>query len=307
VTRVLVVLLALGGWARAACSPPKYYGVYSVGTKAGDGKVTLASRLGELRAAGTNMIVGTGEKADVLARLPPGMLAVPGCGLMHARDWKRGDEWDDGEARAHLASLAGRFANDPRVYGICVTHEVDEYADHARRRWIYELAKKYFPKKKVIQYYGHVWDTVNPEHERRYAYGERGEVETDVLFVSLQAARADGRFELGNAQHLEEILKSAARTPGIPVWVQTSINADHRYVKGPDTMLATWGTHAENMRRWTDAVFSIDGPGSNGDRVRLEGFFWRSFGRFPYDLGYPAFVAHRAAMRDIGVQLCPHR
>jgi hypothetical protein len=38
--------------------------------------------------------------------------------------------------------------------------------------------------------------------------------------------------------------------------------------------------------------------------VRFTGFFWRSFGRFPYDLAYPDFAAHRAQVRTIGEAAC---
>jgi hypothetical protein len=291
--------------AHAACVyPPTVYGVYSVGTKAGDGKVPLATRLRELRESGVDMIAGIGEGDDVLDQLPAGMQAVPGCNLMHERDWKRDGHWDEAQARTRLERLAARYASHPKVYGVCLTHEVEEYADHARRRWMYQLAKPFFPKKKVIQYYGVLWDKMNPAKETVRGYGEHGEVETDVLFVSLQAATREGRFEAKRAEKLEDILTQAQRTPGIPVWVQTSINADHKYVDGARSMHAVWGAHGENMRRWADLVLRTEVRGADARPVRLEGFFWRSLGRFPYDLGYPEFADHRAALRAIGLDIC---
>jgi hypothetical protein len=291
--------------ARAACVyPPMHYGVYSVGTKAGDGKVPLAQRLRELREGGADMVVGLGDSPDVLALLPAGMSGVPGCSLMHERDWKRDGQWDADTARTNLARLAKRYATHPKVYGVCLTHEVTEWADHARRRWMYELAKPFFPKKKVIQYYGVLWDTVNPGKEKVWTYGENGEVETDVLFVSLQAATREGRFDLQRAKKLEEIFAYAQRTPGIPVWVQTSINADHKYVDGTRSMRAVWGTRGENMRLWADRVLRTEVPGKGAPALRLDGFFWRSLGRFPYDLGHPEFGDQRAALRAIGLDIC---
>jgi len=289
--------------AGAACAPLRYYGTYSLGRKAGSRTVSVRDRIVEVRSLGADMIVGTGDKKDVLELLPEGMLAVPGCGLLTKRDWQKDGRWDEAQARARLAVLAKRFGHHPRVYGVCITHEVTEYANHARRRWMYQLAKEYFPDKKVIQYYSVLWDRMNPAGMKVDGYGQNGEVETDVLFVSLQAV-AKGRFDLENVRRLREALAAAARTPGIPVWGQTSINADHKSVTGPGSMIASWGERGENMAAWADALFRTTGPDTPGGPLRLSGFFWRSLGRFPWDLGYPAFAAHRAQMRAIGAKRC---
>ncbi len=297
--------LAVGRAALAARDTPgrlDFYGTWSIGKKAGDGKVSLGSRLSELRAAGGNMVVGIGDDEKVLAKLPPGMLAVPGCSLMKKKDWQRNGEWDEAQARAKLADIGRRFAHDPRVYGICITHEVTEYADHARRHWMYELAKPYFGDKKVIQYYGRLWDDVNPAGKKVMEYGKNGERETDVLFVSLPAVRQK-QFSRANVQHLVDALEAAARTPGVPVWGQTSINADNKMVTGPETMLSVWGAHGENMTAWTDALMSTARADAAGHPQRLQAFFWRSLGRFPWDLGYPPFADQRARMREIGLRL----
>jgi hypothetical protein len=105
-------------------------------------------------------------------------------------------------------------------------------------------------------------------------------------------------------RHLDEALAAAARTPGIPVWGQTSINADNKMVKGPETMLSVWGTHGENMAVWAEALAAAKGPATEHGPLRLTGFFWRSLGRFPWDLGYPEFAAHRAHMASIGAKRC---
>jgi len=157
---ILALVVPLGA-ARAECTyPVRYYGTYSVGPRAGHRRVPLAKRLRELRRLGANMVVGTGRKTEILGLLPRGMLAVPGCGLMKKGDWQKDGLWDEGRARARLARLAGRFAHRPRVFGVCITHEVTAYADHARRRWMYQLAKQYFPNKKVIQYYAVLYDRI---------------------------------------------------------------------------------------------------------------------------------------------------
>jgi len=282
----------------------RYYGTYSVAPK---GKkvdhAELAVRLRELRDLGANMVVATGRKTAVLDVLPEGMLAVPGCGLMRKRDWETNGRFDEARARTKLASLAARFAHHPRVYGVCITHEVTEYADHARRRRMYRLAKEYFPEKKVIQYYAALWDK-GPKGKKVYGYGENGEVETDILFVSLQGVTRDGRFRGQDVRNLEQALEAAARTPGIPVWGQTSINADHKYVTGPESMNSIWGKEGEHMPIWAEALFRTVRKDREGHPLRLTGFFWRSLGRFPYDLGYPAFAAHRAQMRAISKKLC---
>ena len=73
---------------------------------------------------------------------------------------------------------------------------------------------------------------------------------------------------------------------------------------GPGSMIAIWGERGENMAAWADALFRTTGPDTPGGPLRLSGFFWRSLGRFPWDLGYPAFAAHRAQMRAIGAKRC---
>jgi len=302
----LALLVILEGRAHAAadCGPINYYGTYSIGRKAGDIKVSLPSRIAELKQLGGNMIVGTGDDRDVVDQLPPGMLAVPGCGLMGRDDWKLNGQWSELRAREKLTAIARRFAKDPRVFGVCLTHEVTEYADHERRRWMYRLAKEYFPDKKVIQYYGRLWDDLNPQRKKTWSYGLEGEIETDVVFVSVQAVHK-GRFAPDKVKKLEEVLGHAARTPGIPVWVQTSINADHKYVNGPGSMIAVWGKDGENMAAWTDALFRAVHRDKAGRETRISGFFWRSLGRFPFDLGYPDFTAQRAQMAGIGKRRCP--
>jgi len=301
---LLALAFALGARpARAECVYPlTYYGTYSVGTKAGGEEVSLEGRLQELRGLGANLIVATGARADILDLLPDGLLAVPGCGLMQREDWQTDGQWDEAHARARLAQIAPLFANHPRVFGICLTHEVTEYANHSRRRWMYRLAKAYFPNKKVFHFYGVLYDRLNPSRRKVYGYGRRGQVESDILFVNLPATQ-QGRFSLAQVRRLKETLTNAARTPDIPVWGETSINADTEYVTGPDSMVEVWGQNGENMALWTDALFRT--VRRKGPRpLRLTGFFWRSLGRFPYDLGYPAFSAERAQVRAIGESVC---
>ena len=291
--------------ARAACDHGlEYYGTYSVGTSAGVETVPLATRLRELSDLGANLVVATGSGTDILRRLPTGMRAVPGCGLMKKKDWQHRGHWSEIEARTHLAKLAAKFAHDRRVFGICLTQEVTQYASHTRRVWMYRLAKEYFPDQKVIQHYGVLYDRENPAHHRVYAYGRYADLETDVLFVSLPAVR-HGRFNLRTAHRLDEALAAAARTPGVPVWGYTSINADSRSVTGPESMVDVWGARGENMKVWAARLLDTVHTDAAGQRLRLTGFFWRSLGRFPYDLGYPAFAPQRAEMRAIGGALCP--
>jgi len=300
----LVALTVPSHEMRASCtSGVRYYGTWSLGKKAGPETVSVQKRIDEVHGLGANMVAGIGGKAKLLDLLPDGMLAVPGCSLMKKRDWQTDGRWDEAKARKRLAKLARRFDHHPRVYGVCITHEVTEYADHARRVWMYRLAKEYFREKKVIQYYGVLTDRMNPAAEKVDGYGRNGERETDVLFVSLPAV-AQGRFSQANVRRLRDALAAAARTPGVPVWGQTSINADNKIVTGPESMTAIWGEHGENMSVWTDTLFRTAGPDTASGPLRLSGFFWRSLGRFPWDLGYPAFADHRARMRAIGHDTC---
>ncbi len=311
-SRTVIALVALVAGAAspapahqtAGCDASvRWYGTWSLGTRAGDGTVSLQSRVDELRSLGGNMVVGIGGKKKIIDALPPGMRAVPGCSLMHKRDWQTDGEWDEAKARKRLEKLARRYDADPRVYAVCITHEVTEYADHAHRVWMYRLAKEYFRRKPVVQYYGVLWDRQNALGRQDDGYGRNGERETDVLFVSLPAV-AQGRFSRDNVRRLRAALDAAARTPGVPVWGQTSINADNKIVRGPETMTSIWGAHGENMKVWTDALFAMRGPDAGNGPVRLTGFFWRSLGRFPWDLGYPSFADHRGQMRAIGAELC---
>jgi len=301
----VLVATAPPAWAGApACiGHVQYYGTYSIGRKAGQTQVPLVQRLRELSALGANMVVATGAGTEILALLPPGMLAVPGCGLMKREDWQTDGRWDEARARARLAKLAAAFADHPRVLGVCLTHEVTEYADHERRHWMYRLAKEYFPRTQVIQYYGHLYDRENPRRERVHGYGLRGERETDILFLSLPATD-DGRFAPENVRRLDDALAAAEHTPGVPVWGQTSINADHRYVTGPESMRATWGARGENMKRWGELLLRRTHRDRSGRTLGLSGFFWRSLGRFPFDLGHPAFADHRARVHAISKELC---
>ncbi len=308
---LVLVVIAVAIAQQAAAAPDRrcgfFYGTYSIGPKDGTENIPMAERLRQLQDLGANMVIATGDKTKVLDLLPEGMLAVPGCGLMKKKDWQRDGRWDEGAAREKLAKLAAKFANHPRVYGVCLTHEVTEYADHDRRHWMYRLAKEYFPRKKVIQYYGTIYDRLNPAGEKHYSYGERGELETDVFFVSLPAVDEGGRFAPEKVNRLPVIFESAARTPGIPVWGQTSINADQKYVRGVQTMYSIWGAHGENMKPWVESLLRAEHPNGSGEPIRLSAFFWRSLGRFPYDLGYPPFTAHRAQVRAIAANVCRMR
>jgi hypothetical protein len=300
---LLGLATALTGGAGATGRPPlQFYGTWSIGPKSGERKLPLATRIRELHDLGANMVVGIGDGDDVLPLLPDGLLAVVGCSLMKKSDWQTDGRWDESKARTQLARLGAHFAHHPKVYGVCITHEVTEFADHARRHWMYRLAKEHFGDKKVIQYYGVLWDRMNPLGRKVEEYGAGGERETDVLFVSLPAVRQK-QFSRANVHHLQKALEAAARTPGVPVWGQTSINADNKMVTGPETMISVWGAHGENMTAWADALAGTVHDAGNGQEIRLSAFFWRSLGRFPWDLGYPAFGDHRARMQTIGAKL----
>ena len=71
------------------------------------------------------------------------------------------------------------------------------------------------------------------------------------------------------------------------------------------SMTAVWGKNGEKMSVWTDALLHAVHRDDAGREVRLSGFFWRSLGRFPFDLGYPAFTAHRDQLAAIGKRRCP--
>jgi hypothetical protein len=304
---LLLLAPARAGAADADCYPVEFYGTYSVAPKGAKlARAEFASRLRELRDLGVNMVVATGTGTGVLDALPDGMLAVPGCGLMRKRDWEKNGHFDEAQSRSRLAKLAAHFAHHPRVYGICLTHEVTKYATHDERVRMYRLAKEYFPDKKVIQYYAELTDAADWRGHKADNYGLNGERETDILFVSLQGATRDGRFKGTDVRNLEKVLDGAARTPGVPVWGQTSINADHRYVKGPETMISIWGKEGENMPIWAEALFRTVRHDRDSHPLRLTGFFWRSLGRFPYDLGYSPFAAHRAQVKTISKKLCAH-
>jgi hypothetical protein len=278
-----------GGTCQSGCeSMPScvldYYGSYSLRTKYAS---SPEERVEQLRDLGGNFVAAIGESLDRLDALPPGMMAVPGCGLMHEEDWQTATGvWSADVARLTLAALAEKYDGHPKVWGVCISHEVTEYADHDLRLWMYRLAKEFFHQTKVMHYYSRV-----PED-----YGRDGAVESDVLFISLPPYTETGEYDLERVvRRLDAALLGLERTPGVPVWALTSINADQGYVTGPETMVRTWGASGENMLRHTQELFTRTGPSGQ----RLSGFFWRSLGRFAWDLGYPPFVAHRNRMAEI--------
>lgn len=278
---LLVPVSALG----ARCLD--FYGTYSLGTRYA---ASLAARVAELRDLSGNFVVATGKSPRDLDALPAGMLGAPGCSLMKPGDWKdaRG-KWSEAAARPRLRALATQFDDHPRVWGVCLSHEVDEFADHARRVWMYRLAKQFFHQKEVFFYFGRVPEDYGKGHER----------EGDVLFYALPPFARGGEYDMPKLRaKIESGLAVIDRTPGVPLWGQTSINADQKYVAGPDTMIRTWGPDGERMPEHVRELMSHTSPKGAG----LSAFFWRSLGRFEWDLGYPAFAAQRARVRDIGKQ-----
>src|SRR5947207_1263809 len=262
-----------GGHGTDSC----FYGTYSLGTRY---VASFRERANELRDLGGDFVVALETAHGELDELPSGMLAAPGCSLLARSEWK------ESVARRRLAELAGAFANHPRVWGVCLGQEVDEFADHDRRAAMYRLAKSFFPGKRVFFYYARV-----PED-----YGVGGEVESDVLFYELNPFDGSGNFDLARGiAKLERGLAVIDRTPGIPLWGQTSVNADHSYVTGPETISRTWGATGENMVAEARELFSRTSPSG----TKLSGLFWRSLGRFEWDLGYPAFTANRQRIREI--------
>ena len=281
---VLVLVLAprLAGAVPSGCTLT-YYGTYSLGSR---NAASLADRARELQALGGNFVMATGKSSSPLAALPPGMHAAPGCTLMAAEDWKSRGQWNEAAAREHLRQLAAQFDNDDRVWGICLSHEVDEFADHARRVWMYRLAKSVFRRKPVFFYYA-----ATPAD-----YGADGEVEGDVFFVALPPYTREGDYDRDKLiEKLDRALAASDRTPGIPFWAQTSINADQAYVKGPETMIRTWGVGGARMIAHANTICSRRSPHGK----RISAFFWRSLGRFEWDLGYPAFTEQRQRVQEI--------
>jgi hypothetical protein len=269
----------------------KFYGTYSLGTRDG---VSLPDRVAQLRDLGGNFVVALGKSRRDLDALPPGMLGAPGCSLMKPNHWKDATgKWSASAAHGRLQALADEFDNHPRVWGVCLSHEVNEFADHGRRVWMYRQAKRVFHNKKVFFYYARA-----PED-----YGLHGQVEGDVFFFALPPFTRTGEYDLSAlVEKLERGLAVIDRTPDIPLWAQTSINADQSYVTGPDTMILTWGPDGERMIEHARAIFSRTSPAGTG----VTGFFWRSLGRFEWDLGYPPFTAERARVLEIAQQWkCP--
>src|ERR1041385_7429720 len=279
---VLAAVLAASVCAAAEHGAPDGrfcpYGTYSLGTKYAS---SFRDRAAELRSLGGDFVVGMKTTRGQLDDLPPGILAAPGCSLLKKSQWR-----DEQAARRRLGELAADFATHPRVWGVCIGHEVDEFADHQQRARMYRLAKPFFPGKHVFFYYAHV-----PSD-----YGIGGEIESDVFFTALNPFDKQGNFDLAKATHkLDAALAAVDRTPGIPVWGQTSINADHGYVSGPETRSRTWGANGENMVAEAHELFARRSPAG----ARLAGFFWRSLGRFDWDRGYPAFAAQRQRVREV--------
>src|SRR5215470_19499626 len=125
----LLTLAFLATCSAAGTAPPgcrlRFYGTYSIGTQNG---VSLPDRISQLHDLGGNFVVATGKSRTDLDALPSGMLGAPGCSLLKAKDWKDASgKWSALVARAHLQALATAFDDHPRVWGICLSHEVNEF------------------------------------------------------------------------------------------------------------------------------------------------------------------------------------
>src|SRR6185295_1489070 len=113
--------------ARATCQL-EVYGTYSLGGKHG---VSVRDRARELKSLGGNFVMAIGDSPRQLDDLPAGLHAAPGCTLLQPRDWQDGPgNWSESKASTRLAEMAARFDADPRVGAICLSHEVEEFADH---------------------------------------------------------------------------------------------------------------------------------------------------------------------------------
>jgi hypothetical protein len=266
------------------------------------------ARIAELRAMGVTYVANNRDIARRFARNPQAyyeLLAdlhrngirvaysVAGdVGLWYA-DNGRFDA-TEAEQRFALTDLDGNGVSDldGRLDVLFQGHEVMESAVHEDRVRMYKVAKKWFPTTRVSVYYGgftRPFEQPERDHPkagtwRDYQYGAG---ETDIVHATVTTGGGGGfdpaKFT-ADVRTLVQLVQQ--RTPEAPIVLHTSFSGDDTMDSDPNSM---WSS--QKMQQWYAAMVSVPG---------VRGILLRSYDRFTYDLGNPAFSEQRATWAELG-------
>lgn len=165
-----------------------------------------------------------------------------------------------------------------------LAHEVHEFATHEKRVEMYKLAKRYFPNTQIIMYYGGSIDRMEKDYLlKHYQYG-RGETDIALITVKVEEqGNLDINTSLKRLERVWKIIKQ--RSPDVKIWVLTNFSNDERMRNDKTSM---WSPR--QIQAFGKALIQSG---------KLDGFFFRGFGRFTYDLGYPEWEEQRRAVASL--------
>lgn len=308
---------AAGSWVAGFYSgglkPVPCWGACAPGSKGARDEAATRKRMAELKALNVRYVVNNETVVEAYRTAPRAFLAY--LADLHAAGiavsysiasgegaWVAGAVFGTARANALFAKtdLDGDGVSDldGRLDVLYQGHEVLEWATHDERVAIYGVAKKWFPTTPVSVYYAGFARPTDPRfravrHPRGgvwadYAYGPG---EADIVHLGIRrnasgttidgaTGKAGWNPVAFRAEVVREVALVEAATPGRPVYVSTNIAGDTTLKRSAAAM---W-TPGE-IGEWWAAVTSVPG---------VRGLMLRSYGRFPYDLAYPAFTAQRA-------------
>jgi hypothetical protein len=208
--------------------------------------------------------------------------------VTHESDWygERGKgDFNSAKAEEKLRKASQLTKNLDYLY---LAHEVQEFATHEERVVMYKLVKRYFPRTPVIMYYSAAIDRMEQSLAKtNYRYGTG---ETDIALISIavhEGSNKDSKVDVAESvsrlKRVSRIIKD--RSPSVRIWILTSFARDN------------------SMRTIKKSMWSSDVIASYGSALiksgQLDGFFFRSYGRFYYDLGYPEWTKQREVVSEL--------
>ena len=264
------------------------FGLYSAIPMKGSREEQIA-RMKELQAMAVNTVIegryNLGERFTQFVRDLHAHGIKLAARVTKSKDWygpggKGNFELSQAEKKLREASTFAEFFDY-----LYLAHEVHEFATHQERVRMYRLAKQYFPETPIIMYYGASIDRMEQKPGKlnhRYGPGE-----CDIALISVGKARIDGKIDIEDALkrlgQLRDIIKQ--RSPTVEVWVVRSFARDDAMRSEKTSM---W--FPEEIRSYGRALIQSG---------KLDGFFFRGYGRFTYDLGYPEWEEQRRAFGSI--------
>ncbi|HLZ36694.1 MAG TPA: hypothetical protein VKP64_02825 [Mycobacteriales bacterium] len=308
-SKALCLPRLLFGFYAAGLQQSRCYGSCQPGDNGYEAQEATRARIRELRRMGVNYVVNNQGIAKRFERNPQAYYEL--LADLHRNGIRvsysvasGGGVWYDDNGRFDPSGAEREFARtdlngdgvsdlDGRLDVLFLGHEVMEYAVHADRVRMYDVAKKWFPTTPVSVYYGgfmRPFEQPGRDHPkagtwRDYQYGPG---ETDIVHATVTASDGSGGFDPNRfAAEVRTRVQIVQRlSPGVPVVLHTSFAGDDRMDSQPDSM---WSP--QKLRQWYDAMVSVPG---------IRGVLLRSYDRFTYDLANPSFSAERATWTALG-------